>query len=277
MEFLMRDGVALSDKVWEAIDSAVVKAAKGTLTGRRFLPLYGPLGAGVQNVSVDTYACAEAAAPDFFGDNDDEPVQITGRQFAPLPVLFKDFVLSWRDLEEAKMFDRLPDMGVVSAAATFCAQKEEQMIYLGCGKAGCEGLANASGALKLKKGDWSKDESAFADIVKGLQHFTAKNISGRYALVVSPDLYAQLQHLQPGTGVLESERIKALVGNIFVTPVLGAGKAVLVCPEAQNMDLAVGQDYVTGYLGSEKLNHLFRIMETARLRIKRADAIVIYG
>lgn len=48
MEFLMRDDVSLSAEQWQAIDSAAVNAARNVLVGRKFLQIYGPLGAGAQ-------------------------------------------------------------------------------------------------------------------------------------------------------------------------------------------------------------------------------------
>ena len=78
--------------------------------------------------------------------------------------------------------------------------------------------------------------------------------------------------------ILESERIKTLVGGgLYMTPALGLNKAVLVCAEPQNMDLVIGQDLITGYMGSAKLNHEFRVFETALLRIKCKDAVVVFG
>jgi uncharacterized linocin/CFP29 family protein len=43
------------------------------------------------------------------------------------------------------------------------------------------------------------------------------------------------------------------------------------------MDLVIGQDLITGYMGSAKLNHEFRVFETALLRIKCKDAVVVFG
>jgi len=86
-----------------------------------------------------------------------------------------------------------------------------------------------------------------------------------------------LQRIQANTGLLEVDRVKKLLeGNLYQTPVLGTNKAVLVCSEPQNMDLVVGQDMITAYLGPEKLNHALRVMETVLLRIKRKDAIVVF-
>ena len=42
------------------------------------------------------------------------------------------------------------------------------------------------------------------------------------------------------------------------------------------MDLAIGQDLVTGYLGSSEMNHDFRVFETVLLRLKNPNAVVVY-
>ena len=90
-------------------------------------------------------------------------------------------------------------------------------------------------------------------------------------------MYALLQRIQPGTGTLESTRIAALIeGSIYQTPVLPAKTAVLLATDEQNMDLAIGQDLVTAYLGSSDMNHDFRIFETALLRLKNPNAVVAF-
>lgn len=49
MDYLSREGSPISEELWEQIDAAVVSSAKKILTGRRFINIYGPLGAGVQS------------------------------------------------------------------------------------------------------------------------------------------------------------------------------------------------------------------------------------
>ena len=65
MEFLMRDDVNLSAEQWQSIDSAVIQAARNVLVGRKFLQIYGPLGAGAQSVNVDVLTPAEKGSVDF--------------------------------------------------------------------------------------------------------------------------------------------------------------------------------------------------------------------
>lgn len=94
---------------------------------------------------------------------------------------------------------------------------------------------------------------------------------------MSPDLYLALQRLQQSAGMLESDRIKKLIdGHILPLGDFGTGKAVLVCAEPEYMDLALGMDFSIGYSEMKDFNHVFRLMETAALRIKNPEAIVVF-
>jgi uncharacterized linocin/CFP29 family protein len=277
MDFLMRQDAPLTADQWGKIDEAVINTAKKVLIGRQFIHIYGPLGSGVQSIQVDDFGTVGKAGTDFFGDGESTPVKTQGRKFVEIPLVYKDFSLSWRDLENSTQFGFPLDVAVASGAAAICAKKEDELIFVGNAELGYNGLITATGAAKKVKKNWHEGENAFQDISEGIQSLLAKGFVGRFVLALSPDLYMQLQRIQPKTGLLESERIKSLMdGNLFQTPVLGSNKAVLVCAEPQNLDLVLGQDMVTGYLGAEKLNHGFRVLETALLRIKRQDAIVVF-
>ena len=51
----------------------------------------------------------------------------------------------------------------------------------------------------------------------------------------------------------------------FFTLILATG--------SQNFDLAVAQDLTVAYLGPDKMNHPYRVLESVYLRIKRPGAI----
>ena len=98
---------------------------------------------------------------------------------------------------------------------------------------------------------------------------------GDASLVVSPALYGQLVRQYGMTGMLELDQVKALVqGGVFYSNMIQGNKGVLLSNRAPNVQMVVGQDLVTGYTESSKMNHIFRVMETAALLIRRADAIV---
>jgi uncharacterized linocin/CFP29 family protein len=270
MDFLSRGSAPFSEELWAGIDGAVVDTAKKALIGRRFLSLYGPLGSGALSVPVDDLNAA--------GDEDDGAmVRRSGRAFREIPLLYRDFQLSWRDLEFSEKNGLPLDLTAASAAAAEAAKSEDRLIFFGSEALGVPGLFGAKDATHLKRGDWSKGETPFADVAKAVELLIDKGFWGRMALVVSPNLYAQMQRIQPAVGRMEIERVAALLeGRVLRTPVLGANRAVLVAAEPINMDLALGVDFSVSYLELKDLNHSLRIVETVLPRIKRGDAIVVF-
>lgn len=270
MSYLSRESSALPQELWNEIDSTVISAAEKTLTGRRFLHVYGPLGIGAESIPVDS-------ANDLEEVSEDGLITTKGRKFLEIPAVYEDFTLSARDLENSKKLGYPVDLTKVKYAAEVCARREDRLIFFGNIKHGYEGLLTAPGVQKIQRSDWTAGENAFSDVAAAIGIFTSKGIYGSYALSVSPDLYYQLQRIQPGTGLLEIDRIaKLLSGNVLNAPALGTGKAVLVCSEPENMDLVVGQDITTAYLEQEELNHSFRILETVLLRLKRREAVAVF-
>lgn len=271
MDYLFRDESPLSSELWDKIDDTVVKTASRLLVGRRFIHLYGPLGADVLSVQVDDLTKRGEML-------EDGALMRTGyRTYQELPLLYSDATLFWRDLENSLNRGLPVDLSSVAEATAQCAKKEDELIFFGSKALGYEGLFTVEGSTHLKRSDWKTGENPFSDVAKGVETLTEKGIWGKLSLVLSPDLYTQLQRIQPGTGKMEIERVSSLVdGNIFRTPVLGANKAILVSADTQYMDLAVGQDLTAAYLETKDLNHVLRILETALLRVKRSDAIVIF-
>ncbi|MFU0827212.1 MAG: Linocin_M18 bacteriocin protein [Lachnoclostridium sp.] len=270
MSYLSRENSNLPDELWNQIDQTVVQTARNVLVGRRFLHLFGPLGIGVESIHIDDAKNLDEVPEDGF-------ITTKGRKYVEIPTIYDDFTILAKDLEYSRKFGYPVDLSKVSISAENCARKEDHFIFFGNTAHEYEGLINAAGTNKLKRSDWSEGENAFSDIAKGLEIFASKGIYGTYALVLSPDLYLQLQRIQPGTGLLEIDRINKLLNNkVYYSTVLGTNKAVLLCPETRNMDLVIGQDLATAYLEQKDLNHSFRILETILLRIKRRDAITVF-
>ncbi len=267
MDYLSRESAPFGAELWAKIDEAVIGTAKKHLVCRRFLDLYGPLGPGASTVAVDGAAKSEELEEGFG--------RVTGRRLVELPQLYEDFTLLWRDLEEAERLGLPVDLSAAMAAAQRSAKREDNLILFGNKALGAEGLLNAEGAKVLQRGNWKEGETAYQDIAHGMAYLSSHSMLGRYALVLSPELYLDLQRLQPNVGVLEADRIAKLVGGrVYPAGSFGAGKAALVCAEPQYMDLAVGADLSVGYLETKDFNHCFRILETVALRIKEPAAIV---
>lgn len=270
MGYLSRDAAPFSEELWRAIDDVVVGAARATLTGRRFLHLYGPLGPGARSIEIDEAGAVEETTEDGL-------ITTSGRKFVGIPALYADFSLLARDLAASEAEGKAPVLTAAHDAAAALARKEDAFLFFGSAAHGFEGIFTAQGAARLPKKDWATGENAFSDIAAAVAQLSTAGVYGAYSLVLSLDLYVQLQRIQPGTGLLELDRIaKLLGGRVYTSPVLGAGRAALVCAEAGNLDLVVGQDIAAAYLEQKDLNHSLRIIETLLLRIKRKDAIVLF-
>lgn len=268
-DYLGRDGAPFSVELWQQIDAAVVSAAKETLVGRRFLTLHGPLGPGVSFVPIDKLTHEEI--------DEDGFAVMQGRTLAQLPQLYEDFWLYWRDLEATESAGVAPSLSAARLAAQTLAIREDKMVFYGIKSLGIDGLANAKGANTQKRGDWSQGEGAYADIAQAMTTLLSKGRIGRLTLVVSPDVLVSLERIQPGTGVLESKRIEKLLGSkIYMSVSLQPNTAILVSAQPQYMDLTVGQDIRTAYTEAVELNHHLRVMETAVVRVKAPDAIVLF-
>lgn len=269
MDYLARESAPFSPETWEKIDSAVIDNAKKHMVCRRFLNIYGPLGPGASTVPVDGPNKAESL--------ENGLGRITGRKLVELPQFYEDFTLLWRDIEESERLDRPLDLSAAASAAQRSAKREDELILFGNKALGAEGLMTAAGSYKIKRGTWNEGEDAYKDVAHAIAYLSSNSKLGRYALVLSPELYLDLQRLQPNVGLLELDRISKLVGGrVYPAGPFGAGKAALVCAEPQYMDLAVGVDLSVGYLELKDFNHSFRILETAALRIKDPSAIVAF-
>lgn len=270
MDYLSRESSPLSAELWKQIDSVVVKTARSVLSGRHFLHIFGPLEVGVESISIDDASVVDEVSKDGV-------ITTKGRKLVEIPAIYDDFTLLARDLASSRQSGYPVDLSKAMASAEACALKEDRLIFSGNTGLGYEGLLTAPGINKITKKDWASGENAFTDIASAVELLATKSIYGTYALSVSPDLYMQMQRIQQGTGLLEIDRVnKLLDGHVFKTPVLGKGKAVLVCSESRNMDLVIGQDIATAYLEQKELNYNLRVLETVLLRIKRKQAIVVF-
>ncbi len=269
MDYLARDTSTFSEEFWSGLDKVVVEAASRILVGRRFLTIFGPLGPGLQGINIDSDDKTE--------EHDDGVVRTAGRTLVEVPQLYDDFNLLWRDIAAMEKEGYPIDLTPAMSCAESVARREDKLVFFGSKLLGISGLTNAKGVKKYTRGDWSTGENAYKDVAKGLTYLNENGFYGRYALIVSNDIFLDLQRLQQNTGMTEMERVsKMLDGRVFRADALGLKKALMVCCEPQYMDIAIGQDIATAYVELADLNHHFRILETALPRLKRPEAVVSF-
>jgi uncharacterized linocin/CFP29 family protein len=258
---------------FEQLEKTVIESARKQLIGRRFIELYGPLGRGVQSIFNDIFLEHEQARIDFQGSFDAN-IESSKRINYTIPLLYKDFVLYWRDLEQTKVLDIPIDFSPAANAASDVAILEDQMIFHGSKEFDIPGLVNVSGRLTHLVGNWYESGNAFQDVVEARNKLLEMGHNGPFAMVLSPELYSLLHRVHKDTNVLEIEHVRELITDgVFQSPVLKGRTGVIVNTGRNNLDLAVSEDFDIAYLGEEGMNHPFRVYETVVLRIKRPSAI----
>jgi uncharacterized linocin/CFP29 family protein len=273
----MRDDAPLSVDEWAALDGVVVKTAKTLLVGRRFIEVTGPLGAGTLAVPVfrvctgeghcdcdgESCECGE-------GECECGATHVCGRELLPMNVVEHDFILSWRDVAANRQMGLGMELGPAGAAAAACARDEDGLIL--------DTLLTAEGRNTVALKDWDAPGAALENVVEATEALVSAGFYGPYALVVSPALYAKTQRVAKGMGRLVSKLIGDVAeGGMFRSPILQPEEGLVVSLGAHNMDLVIAQDLTIGYMGNEGLDHLYRVMESLVLRIKRPGAICTFG
>jgi uncharacterized linocin/CFP29 family protein len=272
--FLGHEENPLRPDEWERLTSTVVQVARRALVCRRFIDLYGPLGPGVQTVATDEFSGVSPGAVDIVGETDTATVFSGRRQFKTIPIVYKDFLLHWRDVEAARAHNMPLDVSAAAGAAAFCAEREDELVLFGDGTLGHEGLLNAEGRSVVRLRDWSVPGGGYLNLVDATERLLSNGHYGPYAMVTSPRLYAALHRVFEKTGVLEIATLRELAADgVFQSHLLRGDAAVVVSTGRENLDLAVAMDLSVAYLGAERMNHPFRVLESLLLRIKHPDAI----
>ncbi len=273
-DFLRPSDNPLSESEWHKLSETAICAARRTLVGRRFLDLYGPLGAGAQALPHDQFPAAGAGTLDLPGEAEAGQLFAESRRFKALPILYKDFLLHWRDLEAARSQGLPLDASAAAGAAADCAQREDALIFFGDPKLGFEGLLNATGRQTASLGDWNKAGTGFENVFSAIEKLSEAGHFGPYAAVLSPRLFGALNRVFEKTGVLELDSVRRLVAaGVFPSPQLKGSSGVVLSTGAENLDLAVAMDLSVAFLGQEKMNLPFRVLEMVALRIKRPGAV----
>jgi uncharacterized linocin/CFP29 family protein len=268
----------LTDIQWQFLQEEVIREARRTLVARRFLGIYGPLGGGIESVALEEYGPDRDAEIELVGKHDPDPIVAVRERYVRVPIIYKDFVLHWRDVELSKKLDAPLDASRAIRAAHFVADREDQFLFNGEPRFGSEGLVNCSGRSHVKRGDWSKYGQAYRDVVRASEILLEHNHHRPFALAVSATDYARLVQQREGQFAPEMDAILRLCDDgVYTTPAIPDGKAVMLSTGDQNVDIAVTEDLSISFLGERDQDFPFRVYECLALRIKRPKAICTIG
>ncbi len=264
----------LSEKQKANIPEDIVAQMRRTLTARKFINIYGPLGIGTSTVCHETYGDDKIAEIDFEGGKDANIVTSETKYIENIPILYKDFLLDSRDINLSNTHDIPLDTSRAIRAAHFLAHREEILIYKGEEKLKICGLTNVNGRNKVKKNNWSKFGKAFENVLEATDILFKGDHHGPYAITMSPHLYAQLLKTDLSRPFLELDSIARLcTDGVYQSEALDENEAILVSTGSQNFDIVISEDANINYLMPKNMSHVFRVYESIALRIKRPSAI----
>lgn len=276
--YLLRAQAPLTAEEWQAVDEVVVRVARRTLVARRFLTLFGPLGAGIQHVASDRFVGTQAARITLMGTEEENVLLPESRRLLPLPVLYRDFRIGWRDLETSRRLGIPLDTSAAAVAAADVATLEDRTILNGNDERQQVGFLNYVDRLRVPLGNWEQPGGGFAAVLSAVNELVGHNMREPFTVVVPPQLFVRLNRVFDNTGVLEIDQVRRLVGGeVYMTPVLPPNVAVVVSPGPENMDLVVAQDMRVAFLETTGMEHNFRVLESVALRIKRPGAVCTLG
>lgn len=166
------------------------------------------------------------------------------------------------------------DTGSAYAAAAAVARLEDQLIFNGSDVFGLPGLLNAEGRRTVRGGDFKKPGQPLKAVSQAIEELVKADSLEPYALVLNPELHTYLFSIHPETGRLQYDLIRQRCqAGVFQCNAVPAARGVVVSVLAHQLDLVLGLDIVTGYMGPEKMSHQLRVMETLALRIRKPSAI----
>ncbi len=267
-----------SEEEWEVLERAVLETAKEVLTFRKFLKLVGPVGPSHQVASYDILegftegVCAFKPGEEV---KECEALKVGRRVHVPIPVLYKDFIISWRDIEYWRGLKLAVDTTYVKGATLLLARAEDRLILYGNEDLGIEGLLTVKGSKRIPMKDWGDEGNAFYDIHTATTQLIESGHYGPFVVVMNPKRYAQVCRVLGREGTLEIDLIKKIVKEVYTTPLIGEDVVLVLSTGEQNMDLFLALDFTLVYVESTNLNHKLRVMEMLVPRIKRPDSFVI--
>lgn len=261
MDYLNRKGSPFDDGLWAKIDEAAVGSARAMLTGRRFLEVDGPYGAGLTNLEIGNDDFCRQPEPGEAG-------AVMGRAIS-LPMLRKSFSLSIRRIAGYIEHGQPLDLTPVEDAAEALARREEEFVYYGQPAFNLYGLCNVPDRVELKGGDWGDNDAPLEDSIAAVTALDKNGFRGPYALAVAPELYNGLFRHYEGSELTQVRHLSRLFERgIFKAPIEGA---VAVDPRVG--DIIVGQDLRAGFTAADGVHYQMYLSESMVLKLDEPGAV----
>ncbi len=194
-----------------------------------------------------------------------------------IPIISKDFVLHWRDLDEARQTAQPLSFAKAAAAAASCARTEDKLVFYGHSVYGYDGLMTVEGRNILTGLHWGDAGDAFNNFTQMTRILMARGYNGPFAAVVHPRIYADMHRVLEGSSLLEISHVNALLtAGVFRSSLLAPRSGFVVSTGVENLKLIVSVNASIAFLGAKQMNLPFRVFKAIYLRILQSDAICTF-
>lgn len=246
--------------VGEALDEAMVEAARALLVGRRILDLDGPSGLGLKTVPLKDTTTASG---------------LVASETLPLVLLQEGFDLGARDLANYEREGLTLDRGAVAEAAIATAKREDELVFYGSEELDVKGLLTVDGAARQSLSNWDDVGAAMGDLIDAVTALDGAGFHGPYTLALAPGRYNRLFRRYERGNEAEIEHARTLVTDgIHKAPMLDDG-GVMLATGRQYASIVMGQDMTVGFVGPEGDRIAFTVSESLVPRIRRPQAICV--
>jgi uncharacterized linocin/CFP29 family protein len=263
MDYLRRQAAPLSDRVWKALDDAVVGAARHVLAARRVATFDGPHGWEHVATRLGTSTPCRSAE---------------GQAVVCVPdvvLLFEvrvDFSLPWSSIDVFERGAPVLDTAAAEAAAREVALAEDRVTLYG-DPAG-NGFLTQRKAPRLHAQDWARPGQVLADLVKAVELLDTGGIPGPYEAVLSPARYYTYLQAVDDSGYPTARQLRDVLTAVHRSPVMREAGAVF-STRGGDFVISVGGDLATGYrLHDRDAVHLFCV-ETVAPQTVTPDAVCL--
>ena len=138
-----------------------------------------------------------------------------------------------------------------------------------------ETLLKCEQVKQLKMSTWEAPGQSVIDISTALAEMYKAGIKRPVVLILPSSRYIKLMNVSDRTGVMDLERVKALLDGIVVSDLLPGDTALLVALRDDIVDVVVGGDGEVDYIGPEDGYHAFRAWSSLAVRIKDPSGILV--
>jgi uncharacterized linocin/CFP29 family protein len=194
-----------------------------------------------------------------------------------VPIIFKDFVVHWRDIEEARLSGISMPAAKAAVAASACARREDAMVLFGDPGGARQGLMNVPGRNVIKGATWDRPGNAFENFRQAMEVLMLKGHKGPYGAIVTPWIFAAMHNVQEGTTLLEYSHVSSLLqSGVFWSSLMPKDTALVISGGKLHLELIVTIDTSLAFLRYRQMNPVLRVLQSEYLRILQPGALCTF-